>query len=91
MKYQNDISAIHCNSYEETYTAMNLVKLKINNATSVLAKAEYAEELWDMVNCLIKCPRYTNQKQDCTNCRMIANLHKKSAELIIKAKSLSKY
>lgn len=89
MKYQNDISAIHCNTYWESFAAMNIIKQKINNATSVLIKAEYAEELSDKVNGLIKCPEYTNQRQDCINCRMITNLHKKTAELIIKAKSLS--
>ncbi len=89
MQYQNDISAIHCNIYEESYTAMNIIKQKINNATSVVIKAEYAEELSDKVGRLIKCTEYTNQRQDCINCRMIANLHKRSAEIIIKAKSLS--
>ncbi|MFA4853353.1 MAG: hypothetical protein WC868_10860 [Bacteroidales bacterium] len=90
MKYQNDISAIHCSRYEESFAAMNIIKQKINNVASVLIKAEYAEELSDKVNSLIKCPEYTNQRQDCINCRMIANLHKRSAEIIIKAKSLSR-
>ena len=90
MKYQNDISAIHCNIYEECFNDMNVIKQKINNVSSVLIKAEYAEELSDKVNSLIKCQEYTNQRQDCINCRMIANLHKKSAELIIKAKNLSR-
>jgi len=89
MKYQDDISAIHCNIYKESFADMNIIKQKINNAMSVFIKAEYAEELSDKVNCLLKCGEYTNQRQDCTNCRMIANLHKKSAEIIIKAKSLS--
>ena len=89
MYNQNDTSAIQCKIHQDSLTAMNVIKQKINHGATVCIKAKYAEELSDKVACLIDCPQYDDQKQDCKYCRMIANLHKKTAELIIKAKSLS--
>jgi hypothetical protein len=68
---------------------MNEIKQKINHGTSICIKAKYAEELYDKVACLIDCSRYDDQKQDCIYCRMITDLHRKTAELIIKARLLS--
>ncbi len=89
MQNQNDISTIPCKIHQDSFTAMNVVKQKINRGASVDIKAKYAEELLDKVVCLIDCPEYDDKKQDCNSCRLIAGLHKKTAELIIKAKSLS--
>ncbi|MCX6233316.1 MAG: hypothetical protein NT175_01130 [Bacteroidetes bacterium] len=89
MYNQNDTSAIQCKIHQDSFTAMNVIKQKINHGASVCIKAKYAEELSDKVACLIDCPQYDDQKQDCKYCRMIAHLHKKTAELIIKAKCLS--
>jgi len=89
MNNQNDTSTIQCKILQDSYAAMNPIKQKINKGATVCIKAKYAEELLDKVVCLIDCPQYADQKQDCINCRMITNLHKKTAELIIKAKSLS--
>jgi len=89
MYNQNDTSAIHCKTHQDCYTTMNVIKQKINHGAFVGIKAKYAGELLDKVACLIDCPQYDDQKQDCKYCRLIADLHKKTAELIIKAKSLS--
>jgi hypothetical protein len=86
---QNDTSAIPCKIHQDSFAAMDVIKQKINHGVSVYIKAKYAEELLDKVACLIDCPQYNAQKQDCRYCRMIADLHKKTAELIIKAKLLS--
>jgi hypothetical protein len=84
-----DTTTIQCNIHQDSYTAMKAIKLHINHGTSIGVKAKYAEELFDMATCLIDCPRYADQENDCTICRMLAAYHKKAAELIIKAKCLS--
>jgi len=89
MYNQNDTSAIQCKIHQDSLTAMNVIKQKINHGATVCIKAKYAEELSDKVACLMDCPQYEDQAQDCLNCQLIAGMHKKVAELIIKAKSLS--
>ena len=89
MDKQKDNSTIHCNIHQNSYTSINAIKQKINRGSSVVIKAKYAEELSDQVACLIDCQQYDNQKQACNDCRMIADLHKKTADLIMNAKRLS--
>lgn len=89
MYNQNDTSMIQCSIHQDSFTAMNVIKQKINHGASVGIKAKHAEELLDKAACLIDCPQYDDQKQDCIYCRMIADLHIKTAALIIKAKNLS--
>ena len=89
MYNHKDISAIQCNFHQDSYAAMNAIKQKINHGASICIKAKYAEELSDKAACLFDCPRYDDQEQDCIYCRMITDLHRKTAELIIKARLLS--
>jgi len=89
MYNQIDHSTIRCNIHQDSFAAISAIKLKINQGASVVIKAKYAEELSDQVTCLMDCPKYQEQAQDCVNCQLIAGLHKKVATLIIKAKSLS--
>ena len=90
MDNQNDTSAIQCNIHQDSFTVINVIKQKINHGASVCIKAKYAEELSDKVAGLIDCTQYDDKQQDCKYCRIIADLHKKTAELIIKAKTLSR-
>jgi hypothetical protein len=55
----------------------------------VLAKAEFAEELQKEVDVLLSCPDYNQGNTDCSNCRFIANVRKKTADVVIKAKKLA--
>ena len=89
MYNQKDNSTIQCNIHQESYTAMKVIKQKINHGSSVCIKAKYAEELSDKVASLIDCQQYDDREHDCILCRMVTDLHKKTAELIIKAKRLS--
>lgn len=84
-----DTLTIQCNIHQDSFSAMNVIKQHINHGASVGIKAQYAEELSVMANYLLDCPQYDDKKQDCNICRMIAGLHQKTAELIIKAKCLS--
>ena len=85
----NDTSAIPCKIHQDSFFVMSGIKQKINDGTSIGVKAKYAEEMTDRVMGLIDCLQYDNQKRDCRYCHLIAKLHIKTAELIIKAKFLS--
>ncbi len=88
MYNQTESSTIQCKIHQDNFTAMSVIKQKINHGTTLDIKVKYAEELSDKVNSLINCSQYDDQRQDCKYCHTIAYLHKKTAELIIKAKSL---
>ena len=89
MNNYKSTSAIHCKIHQDSLMTLTAIKQKINQGASVGIKAKYAEELAEEVTALMDCSRYDDREQDCVNCRLIAGLHKKVAELIIKAKSLS--
>jgi hypothetical protein len=84
-----ETTTIQCNIHQDSLIAMNAIKQHINHGASVGIKAKHAEELSVLATSLIDCLRYDDQEQDCNICRMVAGLHQKTAELIIKAKCLS--
>jgi hypothetical protein len=89
MNNLKDNSTIQCNIHQDSYAAMNLIKQKINHGRSIGIKSKYAEELLNKVVGLMDCSQYTDKNQNCYYCHMTAILHKKTSELIIKAKPLS--
>ena len=60
----------------------------INRSKELTEKAKFAEKLQKEVNTLLACPDYSGKKTDCKNCHFIANLRKKTADLILKVKKL---
>jgi ABC-type phosphate transport system ATPase subunit len=60
----------------------------INRSKELTEKAKFAEKLQKEVNTLLGCPDYSGKKTDCKNCHCIANLRKKTADLILKVKKL---
>jgi len=80
---------ISCPAFQKQEPIIKDITDKINMAKGVLEKAKFAEELLEEVNVLLSCPDYNGKKLDCKNCHLIANLRKKTADLIIKAKKLA--
>ena len=80
---------ISCSVFRKQEPVIKDITAKINGAKEVLAKAEFAEELRQEVKVLLSCPDYNQQSTDCSNCRFIANMRKKAADLVIKAKRLA--
>ena len=80
---------MNCSTFQKQEPAIKDITAKINNAKDVVEKAEFAEELREEVNILLSCPDYNQGNIDCSNCRFIANVRKKTADLIIKAKKLA--
>jgi len=80
---------INCLTFQKQEMVIKDITNKINMAKGVLEKARLAEELQKETNVLLSCPDYDKEKLDCKNCHFIANLRKKTADLIIKAKKLA--
>ena len=80
---------INCSTFQKQEPAIENITAKINDAKDVVEKAEFAEKLREEVNILLSCPDYDEKSIDCKNCRFIANVRKKTADLIIKAKKLA--
>jgi hypothetical protein len=80
---------ISCLTFQKQERVIKDITDKINQAKRVQEKAGFAEELQKEVEVLLSCPEYDEQKLDCKNCHLIANLRKRTANLIIKAKRLA--
>ena len=80
---------IGCKTFQKQELVIKDITDKINKAKGVQEKAVFAEELQKEVDILLSCPDYDGESLDCRNCRFIANVRKKTANLIIKAKKLA--
>jgi len=80
---------INCPTFQKQEPVIEDITAKINRARDVLEKAEFARKLQEEVDVLLCCPNYNEKSADCSNCRFIANVRKKTADLIIKAKKLA--
>ena len=80
---------INCPTFQKQEVGIEDITAKINSAKGVLEKADFAEELQKEVDVLLSCPDYNKGNTDCSNCRFIANLRKKTADLVIKTKKLA--
>jgi ABC-type hemin transport system substrate-binding protein len=86
MKKQD--SKINCPIFQRQEPVIEDITAKINDAGEVLEKAEFAHKLQEEVDVLLSCLDYDEKNADCSNCRFIANLRKKTTDLVIKAKKL---
>ena len=80
---------INCPTFQKQEPVIKDITAKINSAEGVLEKAEFAEKLQEEVDILLSCPDYDEKSTDCSNCRFIANVRKRTTDLIIKAKKLA--
>ena len=80
---------INCSAFQKQEPVIQDITAKINKAEGVREKAAFAVELQEEVGMLISCSDYDKKSSDCENCRFIANLRKRTADLIIKAKKLA--
>jgi len=60
----------------------------VNMAKNVQEKAGFAERIGEEADVLLSCVDHDSKRIDCKHCHFIANLRKKTANLIIKAKKL---
>lgn len=79
---------ITCSIFKKQEVVIRDITDKLNAAQGIEKKAALAVELKKEVEALISCPDFDSEKLDCQNCDFIANMRKKTADLIIKAKKL---
>ena len=80
---------INCPAFQKQERVIEDITAKLNKAEGVQEKATFAVELQEEVGMLISCSHYDKRSPDCEHCRFIANLRKRTANLIIKAKKLA--
>ena len=80
---------ISCAIFQKQEAVIKDITNKINAIEGVAGKAVFAEALRKEVDVLLSCQDYQDANLDCKNCHFIANLRKKTADLIIKAKKLA--
>lgn len=89
MRNRDDENEIRCDVFQNQNDALNRIKPKINLSRNIEDKVQYAEELLEEVNSLMNCSRYDGHSKDCTYCKIVGGLNKRTAELVINAKSLA--
>ena len=80
---------INCPTFQKQELVIKNIAYKINNTKRVQEKSVFAAELQQEVDVLLSCPDFDDNILDCKNCHFIANLRKKTADLIIKARKLA--
>jgi len=80
---------INCSIFQKQEPVIKDITDKINKAKGVKEKAGFAERLQEETGVLLSCTDFNDKSSDCKNCHFIANLRKKTANLIIKAKKLA--
>ena len=80
---------INCPTLYKQEPVIKNITEKINGAKGVKEKGEFALELQKEVDVLLSCHDYKEGSTDCGSCHFIANLRKRTANLIIKSKKLA--
>jgi len=81
-------ATINCSVFQNQESRIKDITLKINAVKGVAGKAAVAKELLEEVDVLLSCGEYEDSNGDCEKCHFIANLRKKTADIIIMAKKL---
>jgi len=81
-------SKINCPIFQKQEPIIKELANNINKAKGVEEKTRVSEELKKEIGVLLNCPDYDEKRLDCSSCRFIANLRKRTVDMIIKAKKL---
>lgn len=80
---------INCSTFQEQQSVIEDITAKTNRAREISEKAELARQLQEEVDVLLSCPDHDENRVDCNNCRFIARIRTKTANLIRKAEILA--
>lgn len=80
---------VNCNIFQQKERKIKELTRSLNVARDSKIKANKAQLLINEVKPLLDCAEYDEESAVCQACREIANLRKKTAELIIKASKLA--
>jgi hypothetical protein len=79
---------MRCPTFLKQEAVIKDLAYRINRAQGVSEKAGIAEEMQKEVAVLLSCLDYDEKKEECGNCRLIANVREKTAGLIIRTRKL---
>ncbi len=82
-------SKINCPIFQKQEPIIKELADNINKAKGIEEKARVSEELKKEIGVLLSCSDYDEKRLDCSSCRFIANLRKRTVDLIIKARKLA--
>lgn len=85
---ENNKKNINCLIFKKQNSDIKMLTNKINEAKKIHEKVPYATKMQKEADVLIYCSDYAVEELDCKNCHLIANLFKKTANLIIKTEKL---
>ncbi|MBU4304853.1 MAG: hypothetical protein KJ893_04415 [Candidatus Omnitrophica bacterium] len=80
---------ISCLTFQRQEAVIRNLTDKINAVKIAREKALFAEEIQKEVDVLLSCAGYKKESLDCKNCHFIANLRKKTTDIIINAEKLA--
>ncbi len=86
---REDGAKVNCAIFQKQEAVIKDITNKINAIEGVVGKAVFAEELRKEADVLLACQDYKSANIDCENCRYIASLRKRAADIIIKVKKLA--
>jgi hypothetical protein len=94
MKERSDVAEpspeINCSIFLSEEKVIKRLTKEINETKNVEQKAVKAQELIDEEDTLLSCKDYNAKNEDCKNCRIISDLRKKTAEIVVKAQKLAR-
>lgn len=85
MAEEKKIKKIKCPIFQSKNEVIGGITKALNEAKNVIRKAYLADRLIKEVEALLSCEHFNKKRIDCKICHYIANLRKKTANLIIKA------
>ncbi|MBI5306348.1 hypothetical protein HZB04_02075 [Candidatus Wolfebacteria bacterium] len=88
MREEKKIKKIKCPIFTSKNEEIEKINKAINEAGEIGGKARLAERLIKEVDELINCKLFDEKRVDCKICHYIADLRKRTANLILKAKEL---
>ena len=87
---KNENANVKCKKFQEQEQVMKDITDKINAAKNVHEKARYAAELKQAVDQLLSRKDFKDHILECESCQLIANVRKRTADLILKVEKLAK-
>ena len=88
MKKAKDIQKIKCSIFKSKNEEIEGITKAVNEAENIKKKAYFAERLVKEVEDLLFCEHFDEKRAECKICHYIADLRKRTANLILKAKEL---
>ncbi|MCG2704298.1 MAG: hypothetical protein L6366_08010 [Candidatus Omnitrophica bacterium] len=88
-KMRKEETKISCLTFQRQEAVIRNLTDKINAVKIAREKALFAEEIQKEVDVLLSCAGYKKESLDCKNCHFIANLRKKTTDIIINAEKLA--